>query len=641
MAKVGGLFFELSANVARLQSDLNKGTAMLDKFARNANAIFGGLGAGIAGAGVIAFIKNITSMAGDLKEVADSMGMTTQELQRWQAAGSQVGLTAETMQKSIAILAKNAYEASDGVSQMAEKFQHFGIKVTTAKGELKTTDELLMEIADKFAKMPDSIEKTAMARELLGRGFAKFIPLLNQGSQGLQEFMDRAEAMGLVLSEEDIAKWDDFGDTMTILVNQGKMFCANVLAPMAQLLTEVGKVLGGVFGVLKGFFNMLMSVIEAIKDSVKWIVENVPDWLKPGPENPFGNATGPAGAGEGYSDEYGYVVPAKAGKGPRERGKAKPAPFSTTAGHGLAKLAEDSLKYEEALIKKANDIRKAELESTNKIAMAEAERAVKMGVMNEADRIRLETKQKIAELDDQYLAIAAQIDNADLAKRQELEGQLHVIERQKTTVEELGKIHADYAEYMVSDLKRIQDAGKAAFQSMEDSLVDFCTTGEFNFRNMIQGMLRELNKLLMATIANKISGSLGGSGSGGFAGLFGDLTSGNLNAGFYQDLGIGGMGIGFAKGGIIHRPTVFPMAGGMGLMGEAGPEAVMPLQRDGSGNLGVAGAGGGGGTTIIIQANDAKSFADMCARNPNAIIGPIDKALKGNSGLRQTIRQTR
>jgi phage-related minor tail protein len=116
---------------------------------------------------------------------------------------------------------------------------------------------------------------------------------------------------------------------------------------------------------------------------------------------------------------------------------------------------------------------------------------------------------------------------------------------------------------------------------------------------------------------------------------------GKMNAGFYQDLGIGGMGVGFAKGGVIHRPTVFPMAGGMGLMGEAGPEAVMPLQRDASGNLGVSGGGGGGGPTIIIQAVDSQSFSDLCAKNPNAIIGPIDKALKGNSSLRHTIRQTR
>ena len=59
----------------------------------------------------------------------------------------------------------------------------------------------------------------------------------------------------------------------------------------------------------------------------------------------------------------------------------------------------------------------------------------------------------------------------------------------------------------------------------------------------------------------------------------------------------------FANGGaftnsIVSRPTVFPMANGTGLMGEAGPEAVMPLKRDSRGRLGVTVSGGGGGGNV-------------------------------------------
>jgi lambda family phage tail tape measure protein len=53
----------------------------------------------------------------------------------------------------------------------------------------------------------------------------------------------------------------------------------------------------------------------------------------------------------------------------------------------------------------------------------------------------------------------------------------------------------------------------------------------------------------------------------------------------------------FAKGGVVNRPTLFPMANGTGLMGEAGPEAVMPLRRDSRGRLGVA----GGGTSVTVN----------------------------------------
>jgi phage-related minor tail protein len=59
----------------------------------------------------------------------------------------------------------------------------------------------------------------------------------------------------------------------------------------------------------------------------------------------------------------------------------------------------------------------------------------------------------------------------------------------------------------------------------------------------------------------------------------------------------------FAKGGIVNSPTIFPFAKGIGLMGEAGPEAILPLQRGANGKLGVA--GGGGSTTINVSV-DAK-----------------------------------
>ncbi|MDF1708039.1 MAG: phage tail tape measure protein [Paracoccaceae bacterium] len=65
----------------------------------------------------------------------------------------------------------------------------------------------------------------------------------------------------------------------------------------------------------------------------------------------------------------------------------------------------------------------------------------------------------------------------------------------------------------------------------------------------------------------------------------------------------------FAAGGIVTGPTTFPMRGGMGLMGEAGPEAIMPLARGPDGKLGVRGGGGGAVNVVInIQTPDVAGF---------------------------------
>jgi len=57
----------------------------------------------------------------------------------------------------------------------------------------------------------------------------------------------------------------------------------------------------------------------------------------------------------------------------------------------------------------------------------------------------------------------------------------------------------------------------------------------------------------------------------------------------------------FARGGVVQGPTPFPMRGGMGLMGEAGPEAIMPLRRGPDGRLGVAAAGGGAPVQVVMN----------------------------------------
>lgn len=87
----------------------------------------------------------------------------------------------------------------------------------------------------------------------------------------------------------------------------------------------------------------------------------------------------------------------------------------------------------------------------------------------------------------------------------------------------------------------------------------------------------------------------------------------------------------FAAGGVIGTPTYFPMlGGGVGLAGEAGPEAILPLQRGPDGKLGVASSGGGAIVNIHIATPDADSFR----RSESYVTGQIARAVaRGQRGL--------
>ncbi|MGC1495651.1 MAG: phage tail tape measure protein [Sulfitobacter sp.] len=84
----------------------------------------------------------------------------------------------------------------------------------------------------------------------------------------------------------------------------------------------------------------------------------------------------------------------------------------------------------------------------------------------------------------------------------------------------------------------------------------------------------------------------------------------------------------FAQGGVVSSATAFPMRGGTGLMGEAGPEAIMPLARGTDGKLGVRGAGGGGATVVMnISTPDVQGFQ----RSQSQIAAHMSRALSSGN----------
>lgn len=167
-----------------------------------------------------------------------------------------------------------------------------------------------------------------------------------------------------------------------------------------------------------------------------------------------------------------------------------------------------------------------------------------------------------------------------------------------------------------------------AFSSMEDSLVNFAVTGKASFADFTKSILADMARIATRQASSALLGSLvgaaasyfGGSAAGGNGLAVGSAgaASSNLGAsaggysGSYFPQAKGGAWSGgvqmFADGGaftnsIVSKPTSFGMANGnMGIAGEAGPEAIMPLTRTSSGKLGVMAMGGGsGGTQINVE----------------------------------------
>ncbi|RRV53146.1 phage tail tape measure protein [Pseudomonas sp. p99-361] len=173
------------------------------------------------------------------------------------------------------------------------------------------------------------------------------------------------------------------------------------------------------------------------------------------------------------------------------------------------------------------------------------------------------------------------------------------------------------------------------FNTARDALAEFAITGKANFKDFASSVINDMARIASQQAASSLlsglvgmgisaAGSLfgGGGGNGMTAGSAGAVSSnlGASQAGYGADYLSSWAGIRQAKGGawdggvqffakggaftnsILNAPTPFGLAGGgVGVAGEAGPEAIMPLARGADGSLGVQMVGGSGGGSTIVQ----------------------------------------
>lgn len=142
-------------------------------------------------------------------------------------------------------------------------------------------------------------------------------------------------------------------------------------------------------------------------------------------------------------------------------------------------------------------------------------------------------------------------------------------------------------------------------QSLGSSLrraFDRAIFGGAKLGDVLRGLVSDIGARTLDAALRPATAALGG----GISSLVGSLVGGLFAEGAAFSAG---RVRAFARGGVVDGPTVFPMRGGLGLMGEAGPEAIMPLVRGPDGRLGVVARGAGSGpVTVNITTPDIEGF---------------------------------
>lgn len=329
-------------------------------------------------------------------------------------------------------------------------------------------------------------------------------------------------------------------------------------------------------------------------------------------------------------------------------------------GEERKKLADEAAKTEKERVRQIGITTAAEIERIEKVKQMqlEAQEAAAQGVARFWQDVNWEYNQGLISAQEYFDMLSGELDRVTQGSE---EWRAHFSELQRIALDiaeqrldplvaslQQGKITTDEFITSAEALKgqfndlplvvdKIDEAVKQAAESTSTSIDlvrDLGMTFESAFeqaifagnslRDVLQGLLEDIAKIILRkTIIQPLVG--------GLLGVFGLASGGVISYGRLQP---------FARGGIVASPTIFPMANGAGLMGEAGPEAIMPLKRTSSGELGVKAEGAGNvNVTMNINAVDARSFVDLLTSNRAVVENIVINNLVRNGQVRKAIRE--
>ena len=225
--------------------------------------------AGVLAAGAFTrFIKGAIDSADSFGKLEDQTGIAANTLQAYVNAGKLAGIEQATIDKGLRRLSQSMREADQGVATYSDSFNALGLSVRDSEGNLKSNEQVLGEIADRFADMPDGATKAALAMEIFGRSGASMINMLNGGKTALTEF-------NYAVSDEFAQNAEYFNDQIAVLQIRFDGFRKQLTDALLPTLNNLIKMFSNIFSSdqdFDAFFKGVEVGLKIISSSVFTVV---------------------------------------------------------------------------------------------------------------------------------------------------------------------------------------------------------------------------------------------------------------------------------------------------------------------------------------------------------------------------------
>jgi hypothetical protein len=241
-AVIGALRVVLGADTAALDKGLKESQSSLAAFGASVSTGMAAAAAAVAVAAVAigAAMQSTINDMDKLSKTSQKLGVPVEQLSALAYAADLSDVSFEALSKSVGKLNKTMVEAAaKPTSEAANAFRALGVSVTDSSGKLKSSDEVMAAVAEKFAGLKDGAGKTAAAMAIFGRTGADLIPLLNGGRDGLREMSDEATAFGAIVSTKAAKEAESFNDNITRLGYAMKGVFVQSVSAVLPTLVEV------------------------------------------------------------------------------------------------------------------------------------------------------------------------------------------------------------------------------------------------------------------------------------------------------------------------------------------------------------------------------------------------------------------
>ncbi|QDQ26701.1 phage tail tape measure protein [Chitinimonas arctica] len=219
----------------------------------------------------VATAVGVNLFAGWVKGSIDAMDALNDLSERTGIAADRLsayGYAAQLSGTNMDSLATGIKDFSKSIVASDPAFKAMGVSLKDNSGQLKSTEVLLEEVADRFAGYQDGASKSALAMQLFGKSGMELIPFLNNGKAGLAELRAEAERLGLVMSADAVAGAAAFNDQVDRLKAVSSGYAGRLTAELLPTLNSVSDSLMGTASQSGG----LRIAIDALAFGVKGLV---------------------------------------------------------------------------------------------------------------------------------------------------------------------------------------------------------------------------------------------------------------------------------------------------------------------------------------------------------------------------------